>query len=55
MKFFSLALILVAGLFVAACESTTTANDTSGNGTPLGDSNVRVSGFVHGGATASPR
>ena len=56
MKLFALTLLLASTLLLAACESTTTtAKDTSGNGTPLGDSNVRVSGFVQSGASASPR
>ena len=55
MKLIAFALLAVSSLLLAACESTTAPKDTSGNGTPLGDSNVRVSGYIESGGAVSPR
>ena len=56
MKLFSFALLLAAASLFTACESSASKSpDTSGNGTPLGDSGVRVSGTVQSGATVNPR
>jgi hypothetical protein len=56
MKLFTLALLFAAACLLSACESSGNKSpDTSGNGTPLGDSGVRVSGTIQSGGAVNPR
>jgi len=53
MKTLALLLTLVAAFLLAACESAGPTTSTEPRGTPLGDSNVHVSGTVQAGGSVS--